>query len=171
MLDTDQLLFSADFRAPERLAQSIVQVAGRAGRAQQGQFILQSRHPEHPLIQTLASGDYLRAARLMLEERRDAGLPPWISLAMVRAEAQKAPDAAEFLRKVARRVDGPAVQVAGPLAAILQRRAGFWRYQLWLMSESRAALSAQTARLTGIIEGMREARTVRWHIDMDPMEI
>ena len=171
MLDTDQLLFSADFRAPERLAQSIVQVAGRAGRAQQGQFILQSRHPEHPLIQTLASGDYLRAARLMLEERRDAGLPPWNSLAMVRAEAQKAPDAAEFLREVARRINGGAIQVAGPLAAILQRRAGFWRYQLWLMSQSRAALSAETARLTGIIEGMREARTVRWHIDVDPMEI
>jgi len=103
MLDTDQLLFSADFRAPERLAQSIVQVAGRAGREQQGLFILQSRHPEHPLIQTLASGDYLRAARLMLEERRDAGLPPWQNLAMIRAEAQKASDAAGFLREVARR--------------------------------------------------------------------
>ena len=171
MLDTDQLLFSADFRAPERLAQSIVQVAGRAGRAQQGRFILQSRHPEHPLIQTLASGDYLRAARLMLGERRDAGLPPWTNLAMVRAEAHKASDAAEFLRGVARRIDTGAIQVAGPLAAILQRRAGFWRYQLWLMSESRTALSAETARLTGIIEGMREARTVRWHIDVDPMEI
>ena len=171
MLDTDQLLFSADFRAPERLAQSIVQVAGRAGREQQGQFILQSRHPEHPLIQTLASGDYLRAARLMLEERRDAGLPPWTNLAMVRAEAQKASDAAEFLRGVARRIDTAAIQVAGPLAAILQRRAGFWRYQLWLMSESRATLSAETVRLTGIIEDMREARTVRWHIDVDPMEV
>jgi len=171
MLDTDQLLFSADFRAPERLAQSIVQVAGRAGRKQQGQFILQSRHPEHPLIQTLASGDYLRAARLMLEERRDAGLPPWHNLAMVRAEAQKASDAAEFLRGVARRIDTGAIQVAGPLAAILQRRAGFWRYQLWLMSESRTALSSETARLTGVIEGMRESRTVRWHIDVDPMEV
>ncbi|HMB39424.1 MAG TPA: primosomal protein N', partial [Wenzhouxiangellaceae bacterium] len=147
MLDTDQLLFSADFRAPERLAQSIVQVAGRAGREQQGLFILQSRHPEHPLIQTLASGDYLRAARLMLEERRDAGLPPWQNLAMIRAEAQKASDAAGFLREVARRIDGGSIQVAGPLAAILQRRAGFWRYQLWLMSESRTALGSEIARL------------------------
>ncbi|HMB38930.1 MAG TPA: primosomal protein N' [Wenzhouxiangellaceae bacterium] len=171
MLDTDQLLFSADFRAPERLAQSIVQVAGRAGREQQGRFILQSRHPEHPLIQTLASGDYLRAARLMLEERRDAGLPPWQNLAMVRAEAPKASDAAGFLREVARRIDRPSLQVAGPLAAILQRRAGFWRYQLWLMSESRTALGSEIARLTTVIEGMREARTVRWHIDVDPMEV
>jgi len=171
MLDTDQLLFSADFRAPERLAQSIVQVAGRAGREQQGLFILQSRHPEHPLIQTLASGDYLRAARLMLEERRDAGLPPWQNLAMIRAEAQKASDAAGFLREVARRIDGGSIQVAGPLAAILQRRAGFWRYQLWLMSESRTALGSEIARLTTVIEGMREARTVRWHIDVDPMEV
>ena len=102
---------------------------------------------------------------------RDAGLPPWQNLAMVRAEAQKASDAAGFLREVARLIDGKAVQVSGPLAAILQRRAGFWRYQLWLMSESRAALGAETARLTGIIEGMPEARTVRWHIDVDPMEV
>jgi len=171
MLDTDQLLFSADFRAPERLAQSIVQVAGRAGREQQGVFILQSRHPEHPLIQSLASGEYLPAARLILEERRAAELPPWQALAMVRAEAQKASDAAGFLRQVAGTIDGKSVQVAGPLAAILQRRAGFWRYQLWLMSESRAALGAETARLTGIIESMREARAVRWHIDIDPMEV
>jgi len=61
--------------------------------------------------------------------------------------------------------------VAGPLAAILQRRAGFWRYQLWLMSESRTALGSEIARLTTVIEGMREARTVRWHIDVDPMEV
>jgi len=171
MLDTDQLLFSADFRAPERLAQSIVQVAGRAGREQQGQFILQSRHPEHPLLQTLASGDYLRAARLMLQERKDADLPPCHNLVMVRAEAQKASDASKFLREVARQINTETIQVAGPLAAILQRRAGFWRYQLWLMSQSRTALSSETARLTGVIEGMRASRTVRWHIDVDPMEV
>lgn len=171
MLDTDQLLFSADFRAPERLAQSIVQVAGRAGREKPGKFVLQSRYPEHPLIQTLADGDYLRAARLLLEERREAELPPWIHLAMVRAEAQQPSAAVEFLGAVATNVDTRAVRAAGPLAAILQRRAGYWRYQLWLMAESRAALGAETARLPAVIEGMREARTVRWHIDVDPMEV
>ncbi|MEX2500092.1 MAG: primosomal protein N' [Wenzhouxiangellaceae bacterium] len=171
MLDTDQLLFSADFRAPERLAQSIVQVAGRAGREQQGEFILQSRHPEHPLIQTLAGGDYLRAARLLLAERRAAELPPWINLAMVRAEAQQAAAAAEFLRAVSAKVNAGKVRVAGPIAAILQRRAGYWRYQLWLTAGSRSALSAETTRLAGVIEDMREARTVRWHIDVDPMEV
>jgi len=170
MLDTDQLLFSADFRAPERMAQSIVQVAGRAGREQPGKFILQSRHPEHPLIQTLAGGDYLRAARLLLEERRQAELPPWTHLAMVRAEAQQASAATEFLRAVAAIVDTRAARFAGPVAAILQRRAGYWRYQLWLMAESRTALSTETARLTTLIEGLRESRKVRWHIDVDPLE-
>ncbi len=170
MLDTDQLLFSADFRAPERLAQSIVQVAGRAGREQPGKFILQSRHPEHPLIQTLAGGDYLRAARLLLEERREAELPPWTHLAMVRAEARQASTATEFLRAVAAIVDTRAARVAGPVAAILQRRAGYWRYQLWLMAESRSALGTETARLPTLIERMREARKVRWHIDVDPLE-
>ena len=171
MLDTDQLLFSADFRAPERLAQSIVQVAGRAGREQPGKFILQSRHPEHPLILTLAGGDYLRAARLLLDERREAELPPWTHLAMVRAEAQQTAPATGFLRAVASIVDTRRVRVAGPVAAILQRRAGYWRYQLWLMAESRAALSTETARLPPLIEGMRKSRSVRWHIDVDPMEV
>ena len=172
MLDTDQLLFSADFRAPERMAQSIVQVAGRAGREQPGKFILQSRHPEHPLIQTLAGGDYLRAARLLLEERRQAELPPWTHLAMVRAEAQQASAATEFLRAVAAIVDTRAARVAGPVAAILQRRAGYWRYQLWLMAESRTALSTETARLTTLIEACaRRARSAgtsmstRWKPD------
>jgi len=171
MLETDQLLFSADFRAPERLAQSIVQVAGRAGREQPGEFILQSRHPEHPLIQILAGGDYLRAAHLLLEERRAAELPPWMNLAMVRAEAQKASAASGFLREVGAGVDRRSVRTAGPVAAILQRRAGYWRYQLGLTAESRRALSAETSRLVGIIENMPAARTVRWHIDVDPMEV
>ena len=171
MLDADQLLFSADFRAGERLAQSIVQVSGRAGRGRPGTFMLQTRHPEHPLFQTLARGRYLDAAARMLDERRDAELPPFRPLAMVRAEAREAGQAADFLRRVRTLIGTKSIRVAGPLEAILQRRAGFWRYQLWLLSDSRSVLAREISGLAEAIEGLKEARGVRWHIDVDPLEL
>jgi primosomal protein N' (replication factor Y) len=171
MLDADAQLFSADFRAPERLAQSIVQVAGRAGRGGEGAFVLVSRHGDHPLLEALTGGDYHGAAERLLSERREAGLPPFSHLAMVRAEARDSERARRFLRAVAARVDAPSVHVAGPIAAILQRRAGYWRHQLWLMATERRALAGQTGRLPELIESMPEAAGLRWHIDVDPLDM
>ena len=171
VLDADQALFSADFRAPERLAQTVFQVAGRAGRGRPGEFLLQTRHPEHPLIRELARGAYLDSAGLLLAERDAAELPPAWSLAMVRAEARDAADARRFLSTVAGRLDGDGLRVAGPLQAILQRRAGHWRYQLWLMAERRATLRRALAGLPAALEALPEARRVRWHLDVDPLEM
>ncbi|MGK7297229.1 MAG: primosomal protein N' [Candidatus Wenzhouxiangella sp. M2_3B_020] len=171
MLDADQLLFSADFRAPERLAQSMVQVAGRSGRVHPGEFVLQTRHPDHPLIRSLLGGDYLGAAEELLDERESAELPPAVHVALVRAEARRAEDADAFLQRVRRGIKDPAVRVAGPVEAILQRRAGFWRYQLWLMSPARPSLGRLVGPLARTIEAMPEARSVRWHIDVDPLEV
>jgi primosomal protein N' (replication factor Y) len=90
---------------------------------------------------------------------------------MIRAEAREPEAARRFLRAVAAAVDDDAIRVAGPVAAILQRRAGFWRHQLWLMAASRTALTRVTGELPGRIEAMPAARTVRWHIDVDPLEM
>ncbi|MDT8408330.1 MAG: primosomal protein N' [Wenzhouxiangellaceae bacterium] len=171
ILDTDQLLFSADFRAPERLSQAVVQVAGRAGREQPGEFILQSRHPEHPLIQMLANSNYLSSAKLLLEERKMADLPPCWSLAMLRAESRDPAQARDFLASLVPAIDTRRIRIAGPLAAILQRRAGYWRYQLWMMAENRKALSREIQALIKQIEGMPAARQLRWHFDVDPLEL
>ncbi len=171
MLDADQLLFSADFRAGERLAQSIVQVSGRAGRERPGTFMLQTRHPEHPLFETLARGNYLSAARQLLSERRDAGLPPYRQLTMVRAEARQAERASAFLCRARALIREPSIEVAGPVEAILQRRAGHWRYQLWMLADTRGPLTREIARLGESLETLPEARGVRWHIDVDPIEM
>ncbi|MCA1778417.1 MAG: primosomal protein N' [Xanthomonadaceae bacterium] len=171
MLDADQLLFSADFRAAERLAQSVIQVAGRAGRDQPGEFILPSRHPEHPMIQLLAKGNYLRSAGLLLDERRSTELPPCWNLAMIRAEAAETATAVEFLNRVRQLIADPSLRIGGPLAAILQRRAGFWRFQLWLMSRSKAAIRIELQTLIPRIKRLRGAHRVRWHIDVDPIEM
>src|SRR5512145_1269871 len=88
VLNADQGLFGTDFRASERLAQSIVQVAGRAGRAERpGGVLIQTEYPEHPPLTKLVRGGYDAYAVAALDERRAAGWPPYARLAVLRAEA------------------------------------------------------------------------------------
>lgn len=172
VLDVDQALFSADFRAPERLGQTVAQVAGRAGRGESsGEFMLLTRHPEHPLLEALGRGDYLAYARPLLEERVQAQLPPAAALAMLRAEAHQAEPARRFLGEAARVLARAGVEVIGPLPAILARRGGYWRFQLWIQSDSRATLvNAVSSRLADF-HGLPSARRVRWHVDVDPLDL
>ncbi|AKS40626.1 primosomal protein N' [Wenzhouxiangella marina] len=171
VLDVDQGLFSADFRAPERLGQAIYQVAGRAGRAdREGEFVLQTHHPEHLLLELLGRGDYLLFARQLLEERRAAALPPASGLALLRAESQQTEPARRFLRRAADILQGSGLNVSGPVPAIMTRRAGFWRYQLWVQSAERARLANVMAGQLSQLQALPEARRVRWHADMDPLD-
>jgi len=171
MLDADQLLYSSDFRAPERLAQTVVQVAGRSGRVDPGVFVLQTRHPEHPLLLQICKGNYLEVARALLRERNQAGLPPLRPLTMIRAESRVATDAAALLRQAAAGIAGGAIEVHGPVESLLQRRAGYWRYQLWLIAPDRATMQRAIRDLPTHIETLRPAARLRWHIDVDPLEL
>lgn len=172
VLDVDQALFSADFRAPERLGQAVCQVAGRAGRGQQaGEFMLLTRHPEHPLLADLVKGQYLPFARTLLAERHAAALPPATTLALVRAQAHQAEPARKFLVECARKLASPGVDISGPVPAIMSRRGGYWRFQLWLQSEQRATLLRILSEKIPSLYKLPLARKVRWHIDMDPTEL
>ncbi len=116
VLNADQGLFSTDFRAAERLAQTIVQVAGRAGRGSRaGEVLIQSAYPDHPLLQTLLREGYDGFARTALAERAASAWPPFSRLAVVRASAISAQDALEFLTE-ARQLAGHAAlrQTVGP---------------------------------------------------------
>jgi primosomal protein N' (replication factor Y) (superfamily II helicase) len=172
VLDVDQALFSADFRAPERLGQVIAQVAGRAGRGDRtGEFLIVTRHPEHPLLEALARGDYLTFARSLLEERTQAQLPPAQALALVRSEAHEAEAARAFLVEAGRALAHPGIEIHGPLPAILARRGGYWRFQLWLQADNRAALVNRIAERLSALHELKSARRVRWHVDVDPLEL
>lgn len=172
VLDVDQALFSADFRAPERLGQAVCQVAGRAGRGEQaGEFFLQTRHPEHPLLDQLCRSDYLSVAEALLDEREQAGLPPLHALALLKAEAHRPEAAQAFLSAAASRLQAEGVNVQGPVPAILTRRAGYSRFQLWLQARNRTALLRSLPDWLAGLYGLPEARRVRWHLDMDPLEI
>lgn len=175
VLDADYGLFSADFRAPERLGQLVLQVAGRAGReSRQGEVLLQTHHPDSPLLKILLSQDYARFAAELMEERKQTCLPPFSHLALLRAEAADFSLPLEFLRQAAdlcHSVNHDTVELFGPFPAPMERRAGKSRAQLLFQAEDRAQLQALLAWLAQRLESHKLTRKVRWSLDVDPQEM
>ncbi len=173
ILDIDHGLFGADFRAAERMAQLIVQVAGRAGRADRpGHVVMQTHHPDHPLLRLLITEGYPAFAAAALAERRAAQLPPYTSLALLRAEAADAAVPPAFLEQArALASHTPGVVVFGPMAAPMERRAGRYRAQLLLQATQRAALQRLLNDWTPQLATLKLSRKVRWSLDVDPMEV
>ena len=174
ILDADHGLFSTDFRASERMAQLIVQVAGRAGRHERrGEVIIQTAHPDHPLLQQLVTRGYPAFARAALAERQAAGLPPATRIALLRAEAANAQEPIDFLEDARQRVSDSGisgVEAWGPVPATMERRAGRYRAQLLLQSEQTGRLQQLLGQLVRQLEGLKSARRVRWSIDVDPAD-
>ena len=173
VVETDSALYSADFRAAERLFALLVQVAGRAGRAdRRGEVIIQTDFPSHPLYAAVARQDFDRFAADALDDRRIAGFPPFAHLALLRAESKKAGDALAFLQAAARsaRRLTEQVEVFDPVPAPLERKAGFERAQLLVRAASRADLQPFLARWRAALAA-RDERRVRWSLDVDPQEL
>lgn len=175
ILDIDHGLFSYDFRASEKMAQMIVQVAGRAGREEKlGRVLLQTHHPEHPLLNSLIHQGYGTFAREALLERSAAQLPPITHQALMRCEATSQSSPAQFLKLVAALAEELAikkVEVLGPVPAPMERRAGRYRYQLLLQSHEREPLHTLLDQLIPEITKLRESRQVRWSLDVDPVDL
>jgi primosomal protein N' (replication factor Y) len=175
VLDADQGLFSADFRAGERMAQLITQVAGRAGRAERrGEVLIQTLKPDHPLLLHLVREGYASFAAAALAERRSAALPPYAALALLRAEAPGAEAPRAFLTAARSRLAAGAVagvSLLGPAPAPMERRAGRYRAHLLLQAPQRAPLQQLLARALPELDDLKEARRVRWSIDVDPVSL
>ena len=175
IVNADQGLFGTDFRSDERLAQSVVQVAGRAGRESRiGEVLIQTAFPAHPFWQRLIEGGYPGVVREALEERRAAHWPPFSRLALIRAAAHHRKDAHAVLDVAARRVGETGagrIRVLGPVDAPMARRAGRCRAQLLLQSTDRRVLHEALADLRPILESEPVARKARWSIDVDPVEL
>lgn len=175
VINADQGLFSTDFRGTERLAQSLVQVAGRAGREQrQGEVIIQTAFAAHPFWAELLRGGYERVARTALHERELAAWPPFSRLALLRAAATQKHDTHRFLdraRRVADKTGVDDVRVLGPVSAPMERKAGRFRGQLLFQSRDRQALHRLLEIVRVRLESDALARRVRWSIDVDPVEL
>ncbi len=181
ILDADQGLFATDYRATERLAQTIIQVSGRAGRASRpGEVMIQTEFPDHPLLQRLIQAGYDGFAESALQERREASWPPYMRLALLRAEARSPERLDEFLRAAAARsatsgaggsVAEGGIRVLGPASALIARRADHYRAHLLIESRDRGALQKFLARWVPEIESLELANSMRWSLDIDPLEV
>ncbi len=176
ILDVDQGLFGADYRSPERMAQLILQVAGRAGREQRpGRVLIQTRHPDHPLLQLLTRRGYDAFADEAMAERRLAALPPFSHQVLLRAESTKAEDPPAFLEQaitLGRSLPGSeSVEFWGPVPAPMERRAGRVRAHLLIQALQRQPLHRWLGPWVEKLAALPEARRVRWSVDVDPMEM
>jgi len=175
VLNVDNSLFSSDFRASEHLAQLIMQVSGRAGRAEKpGEIYLQTHNPQHPLLLKLITSGYASFAREELQERDITELPPFTHLAIIRAESKTQDTAIEFLRGIRGQVisSAPAkISVFGPIPAVMERKSGFFRAQLLLQSTKRNVLHQTIRVLLEQLKINKPASNIKWHIDIDPQEL
>lgn len=176
LLDVDGALFSADFRSAERFAQLYTQVAGRAGRAgKQGEVMLQTHHPDHPLLQTLLHQGYDAFAQQALSERKTVFLPPFTSHVLFRSEDHDNQQSSLFLQQLRNLLESSPLRdeafwVMGPVPALQPKRGGRFRWQLLLQHPSRSVLQRLIKNTLPLIGTLPQARKVKWTLDVDPVE-
>lgn len=174
IVDIDAALFSSDFRATERIAQLITQVAGRAGRGEQiGKVVLQTTHPDNNLLQTLIYEGYHAFLQQLVQERRVTGLPPFSYQVMLRAETKAPSEARNFLQEIKALITSTKsnIHCLGPIPAPMEKRQGFYRAQLLLQADSRSILQNKLQAIIPHIEANKLTRRVRWSVDVDPAEM
>ncbi len=174
-INPDNALFTQDYRASERLFAQLMQVSGRAGRAAPSvggsisEVIIQTRYPQHPLYQTLKQHDYPQFAHACLQERQQAGLPPFIFQALLRAEAKELSTALAFLKQATELINNEQIIVHDPIPMSLMKMANLERAQLLIESYSRPALQAFLKEWLPLIRTLKSR--VRWSLEVDPIDI
>lgn len=175
IVDADSGLYCGDFRASERMAQILIQVAGRAGREQKtGHVYIQTHFPEHPLFQELIQHGYNKAAERLLKERRLAKLPPFTSHALLRAESVKQEQLFTFLDAIREKAEltlPETIKLLGPIPAPLERKKNRYRGQLLIQSKHRSILQKWLPKLINMIEDLKVSRAVHWTLDVDPLDM
>lgn len=175
VLNPDTALFSHDYRASERLFAQLMQVAGRAGRAGRkeggnaSEVLIQTRYPQHPLFGAVMAHDYDRFAGELLEERQQAGVPPFMYQALLRAEARELQTALDFLQQAAECVQHPGITVNDPIPMTMTRVANVDRAQLLIESPSRPALQAFLKTWMAALRAMKTR--AKWSLEVDPVDI
>ncbi len=173
LVDMDSALYSSDFRAPEYAAQLITQVSGRAGRADKvGEVIIQTHHTDHQMLQQLINSGYETFATTAMNERITAQLPPHTFNALFQAEATYWGHAKTFLQEVKQILGGQnqsSVSLLGPVPAFYTKKAGKFRYQLYIESDNRLHLHQLLDACLFDIEKLKSASRVRWRMEVDPV--
>ncbi len=174
MIDADSGLFSADFRAAEQMGQLLLQVSGRAGREEKpGTVLIQTRHPEHPLLQTLIQQGYAIFADNLLQEREQGALPPFTYHAVLRAESYQFEEAEKFL--TAAKTDclkqQKNIMIYGPISSLLPKKKGLHHRHLLIKSNNRRELQVKLKQQIAQLETLAKQYSVKWILEVDPVEI
>lgn len=171
ILNSDASLYSTDFRASERLFAQLMQVAGRAGRANvAGHVLIQTEFPNHPLYHALQQHDYDALAQTLLAERKAAGFPPFVYQALLRAEAHDIKLVLEFLTKASKLATTTQnIELFDPVPAQITRLQGLERAHLLVQSPSRKQLQLFLNDWSNQINTL-PTRKIRWTLDIDPLE-
>lgn len=175
VIGADSSLHAADFRAPERLFQQLMQVGGRAGRAHlPGEVLIQTEFPAHALYRSLARHDFDGFAECELAERKVAAFPPFSHQAMLRADAPGLEEAMHFLthaRRLAAAAAPESVRIFDVVPMRMTRLARRERAQLLVEADERSVLQVFVAVWIATLRAQRTARTLRWQLDIDPLEV
>ena len=173
VIDADNALYSSDFRAPERLFSQLMQVAGRAGRAEiKGEVLIQTAFPNHPVYVALKANDFSDFAESLLEERKQMKLSPFSFNALLQIEAKSLNHSVAFSNMALEKANTykSSVNLYGPVRPVMERLKGFERHQLFLQANTRIELQNL---LKPWIKDLREhplSNRVKWSIDVDPIE-
>ena len=174
ILDIDHGIYSADFRAMERSAQLLIQVAGRAGRRQiRGEVYVQTHNPHHPLLNTLINENYANFAQQALKARAEYQLPPYTHHVSLRARATDQAKVQHFLdqaKSIGREILSDQISIQGPIIPIMEKRAGQYRAFILLTRPHRGIYSDQIQLWIHKISTLRAARRVHWTVDVDPID-
>ena len=177
ILDADIGLFSPDFRGQEHMIQTIVQVAGRAGRANKpGEVVIQTQYREHPGVSGLMTQSYEQCAKALLKDRQSSHMPPYTHLCLLRIDSTVAERGTRFARycfEASKRLKQhlQQIELIGPLPAPMERKAGRYRFQLQIKSASRIQLHNFLQQLAVTLEGGKIPPQVRWSMDVDAQEM
>lgn len=176
ILNIDGGLYTTDFRGFEQMGQLIIQVSGRAGRAEKpGEVYIQTHQPNHPHLQTLLTQGYETFATQLLKERQNAGLPPYSALALLRAETSLPKSSLQFLERVRQLAQNDArshdIHLLGPIPATMERKAGQFRALLLFQANNRSILQKWLSWFIIRLESQTWNRKVRWSIDVDPWDV
>ena len=178
IVNVDSSLFSTDFRAEERLAQLYIQVAGRAGRAEkQGEVVLQTHYPDHPLLKSLLTEGYLSFAEQALLMRKLMGLPPFSAQVLFRATGRDNEKVVNFLQEltaclqqIITKNQWQGFQLLGPINAPMAKKAGHFRWQL-IIQHAERGLIQQLLNQFDLVREQFLRNDIRLSVDIDPQDL